>query len=157
MKESPKITGRSSGWSTKDEKLERQKTTENEEDKEYFLNFQELEDYHKNNEEEVNNSQDVRISNEYYNRIIVVEFISVLLSAYGIVLAIVLNELVLERDITVYDEQWVFYYIMAMSLMLCLTLYFRYELYLKWYVTRGLLTEYDNLISTGWWQNMVLE
>lgn len=46
---------------------------------------------------------------------------------------------------------------MAMSFALCITLYFRYTLYLKWYVTRGLLTEFDNLISTGWWQTMVME
>jgi hypothetical protein len=38
---------------------------------------------------------DIRISNEYYNRLIVVEFIQVFLAVLGIALAIVLNELYL--------------------------------------------------------------
>ena len=99
----------------------------------------------------------MRIANEYYNRIIVVEYISVFLSTFGVGLAIVLNELNVESQITQEDARRVLYYIMTMSVMLCVTLYYRYLLYLKWYVTRGLLTEFDNLISTGWWQHMVFE
>ena len=48
-------------------------------------------------------------------------------------------------------------YIMIMTVALEITLFFRYELYIKWHVTRGLLTEFDNLISTGWWRHLLLE
>lgn len=55
--------------------------------------FDTLEEYHKNNEESHFNSQEARISHEQYNRIIVVEFICMFFSAYGICMAITLNEL----------------------------------------------------------------
>lgn len=38
-----------------------------------------------------------------------------------------------------------------------LSIFIRYDLQLKWYTSRGLLTEYDNLKSTGWWQSLVVE
>jgi hypothetical protein len=33
----------------------------------------------------------------------------------------------------------------------------RYEITLKWYISRGMLTEYDNLRNTGWWKPMIVE
>ena len=42
-------------------------------------------------------TSEVRVTNEYYNRIIVVEFISVLLTTFGIGLSIVLNEIKLTQ------------------------------------------------------------
>ena len=35
--------------------------------------------------------------------------------------------------------------------------YYRYELYLEWFKARGLLTEYDNLMSTHWYKDLILE
>lgn len=46
---------------------------------------------------------------------------------------------------------------MLSTIGLVLTLYYRYILYLRIYITRGLLIEFDNLISTGWWKDMLLE
>lgn len=126
-------------------------------DDQYFMTMKELEEYHRANEFDLNAQQDVRISNEYYNRIIVVEYISVFLSAFSIAMAIVLNELSQRRDISVENERVVLSYIMIMTVALEITLFFRYELYIKWHVTRGLLTEFDNLISTGWWRHLLLE
>lgn len=48
-------------------------------------------------------------------------------------------------------------YIMLLSFFLAIAIYLRYELYVQWYMAQNLLTEFDNLISTGWWHNMVLE
>lgn len=36
-------------------------------------------------------------------------------------------------------------------------MYFRYDLYLHWNKARGMLTEYDTLISTNWWRSLVFE
>lgn len=48
-------------------------------------------------------------------------------------------------------------YNMASTFCLVITIYFRYDLYLRLHITRGLLIEFDNLMSTGWWQDMVTE
>lgn len=97
------------------------------------------------------------MTNEYYNRIIVVEYIAVFFSSIGMGLPIIMNEIKLLEELSPINENIFLCYITACTFSLVLTLYYRYDLYLKWYVTRGLLTEYDNLISTGWWQMMVIE
>ena len=94
---------------------------------------------------------------EQYNRIILVEFISVFLAIFGITFAIVLNELSYFQEINEQSEEIVLSYIAFSSVSLALAIFIRYDLYLKWYVKRGLLTQYDTLISTGWWREMVLE
>ena len=107
-------SARSSGWSTKegDGKPDGEAATStarratgataaNKDDEEYFLNLDEMKEFHKCSEEEQNNQQEVRISNEYYNRIIVVEYISVFLAGFGIGLSIILNELKLYGMITI--------------------------------------------------------
>lgn len=68
------------------------------------MNLDELRDIHKNSELENINALDVRISNEYYNRIIVVEYACVLLSVFGIAMSIVLNELSESRDISLENQ-----------------------------------------------------
>lgn len=80
-----------------------------------------------------------------------VEYISVFLSLFGISLSIVLNELSFQKDISAENEMIVLIYIAISTVLLAITFFFRYELYIKWYETRGLLTEFDNLISTRWW------
>jgi hypothetical protein len=48
-------------------------------------------------------------------------------------------------------------YIALSSIMLAFAIYVRYDFYLQWFVTRNLLTEYDTLSSTGWWQKLTIE
>lgn len=43
------------------------------------------------------------------------------------------------------------------SLGLVVGMYLRYMEYLEWYKARGLLTEYDNLTSTGWYKDLLTE
>lgn len=109
------------------------------------------------NEVSNNSVHDVRVQNEWYNRIKVVEYVSVILSSFGIALSIVRNELRDTLEISLENEYFVLCYDMIITFLLCLTLYFRYEIYLHWYMARGLLTEFDTLYSTGWWKHMVME
>jgi hypothetical protein len=46
---------------------------------------------------------------------------------------------------------------MVMSIMLAYAIHVRYNLYLEWYRSRKLMTNFDTLITTGWWQNMIIE
>lgn len=43
------------------------------------------------------------------------------------------------------------------TLTLVVGQYFRYDLYLEWFIARGLLTEYDNLISSHWYKDLIVE
>lgn len=63
----------------------------------------------------------------------------------------------MHHDIDPDQELTVLSYIMLCSIFLAITIYIRYEVLLQWYVTMNQLTEYDTVISTGWWQEMVFE
>ena len=76
---------------------------------------------------------------------------------FGMTFSIVLNELRLNQEISLDNEYIVLCYIAFSNLALAITAYFRYDQYLKWYVKRGLLTQYDTLGSTGWWKAIVIE
>jgi hypothetical protein len=56
-------------------------------------------EYHRNNEEEQYLTTEVRVTNEYYNRIIIVEFISVFFSTFGVGISMVINELKLNKTL----------------------------------------------------------
>ena len=43
------------------------------------------------------------------------------------------------------------------TIALNISIYFRYDLYLKWSIARELLTEHDTIINTGWWKSQVME
>lgn len=43
------------------------------------------------------------------------------------------------------------------TLGLVVGLYARYQLYLQWFQSRGLFNEFDNLMSTGWWKQLLIE
>lgn len=117
-----------------------------------------MEDFHRDNEEEMLYQQDVRITNEMFNRIIACEYIQLFLAVFGIAMSIVINEIVTSTDqISTYDENLMLSYIGLSNVMLAMTAYFRYDLYLTWYKKKGVLAEYDTLISTGWWRHMLLE
>jgi hypothetical protein len=100
---------------------------------------------------------DIRKSNEYYNRVVCVEYCSVFLAFFGASLCIIQNELSMEFDLSETFHYIMFSYIALTTLLLAFSIYQRYEIYLAWCVSRNLLTEYDNLISTGWWRKLSLE
>lgn len=126
-------------------------------DQEYFVGLEDLKDFQLMNEITSNSLHDVRVQNEWYNRIKVVEYVTVFLSCFGISLSIVRNELRDSLEISLDNEYFVLQYDMIITFLLCLALYLRYEMYLHWHMARGLLTEFDTLYSTGWWKDMVFE
>ena len=127
------------------------------EDHDFFVNVADLDDFNKVDYKEFLDSLDVRVSNECYNRIIMVEYVQMFLAMFGTCISVVLNELSFNEDISI-EQEWDFmWYIVLSTAVLIFAIYIRYDLYLKWYVTRSMLTEYDTLISTGWWQNFLLE
>ena len=67
--------------------------------KEFYLNFEQMAEYHRNNEEEQYLTTEVRVTNEYYNRIIIVEYISVFFSTFGVGISMFINELKLYNKI----------------------------------------------------------
>lgn len=121
------------------------------------MNVKDLDDFTKVDYKQYIDSLDVRVSDEYYRRIIVVEYSSVLLAVFGIALSIVFNELLTTDEISIQTEWVILSYITMSSCMLAFAQYLRYDLYLKWLTSRSLLTEFDTLISTGWWQKLALE
>jgi len=58
----------------------------------YFLKPEEIEIYRKNDEKEQKGVSEVRMSNAMYNRIIVVELISVFIATFSMVLSILIYE-----------------------------------------------------------------
>lgn len=77
----------------KNEKLDN-KDDINEEDSQdsYFLKPDEIEEYRKNDEIEQKGVSEVRMSNAMYNRIIVVELISVFFATFSMVLSVLIYE-----------------------------------------------------------------
>lgn len=71
------------------------------EDHEFFVNVQDLDDFNKVDYKVFLDSLDVRVSNECYTRIIMVEYVQMFLAVFGTCIAVVLNELNLDADISV--------------------------------------------------------
>lgn len=116
-----------------------------------------LHNFHEKSKEDHENLQKIRVTNELYNRIVVVEYVSVFFSTIAVALSIVMCELTLESEIDL-DQLFVFQsYVPLITLIFALTLYMRYDLYLQWFKSKGLLTEFDSITSTGWWRGLVLE
>lgn len=84
------------------------------------------------------------------------EFSSVFFATYGVGLSVLLYEMK-KLD----NMQDLMNYILAYNcfctLGLLLSIYMRYHLTLKWFISRGLLTEYDTIMNTGWWKSMICE
>lgn len=68
----------------------------------------------------------MRVTQEYYNRIIVVEYIKLFLATFGVALAIVLNEVKLEGKMTELQENLFLSYIAFTTLALLVAVYYRY-------------------------------
>ncbi len=126
-------------------------------ERKWVVNFDQMIEYHKTNEEEQQNTTEVRVTNEYYNRVIFTEYAHLFFALFGVLLSIVVNELKFNHSLDEMHENLITMYISFASIACVFTLYYRYQLYLKWNVYRGLLSEFDNLISTGWWPMMALE
>jgi hypothetical protein len=96
------------------------------------------------------------VSNQYYNKIIVSEYATVFFATYGIFLSVLLYEMKDTAGISDYQNMVLFYNVVC-TIGLCLSIYIRYDLYLEWNKSRGLLTEYDNLRNTGMWKYLIFE
>eukprot|EP00347_Sterkiella_histriomuscorum_P010295 403376853 len=99
---------------------------------------------------------DIRISNEMFNKIKVAEYISVFFSCFGVGLSVLLFEMKKLDDIADLMNLILAYNCFC-TLGLILSIYFRYDLTLKWYISKGLLTEFDTISNTGWWKGMICE
>lgn len=99
---------------------------------------------------------EIRLTNDLYNRIIVVEYICVLISAFGMGLSVILIETKNSKNHEAYEFVYQFYSLFC-TIALIVAQYFKYNIYLKWYVSRNLISEHDTLLTTGWWKKMIFE
>ena len=76
----------------------------------------------------------MRVTNEYYNRIILVEYCILFLAVFGVALSMVLNEIKLNLEITTPQENLINTYITISTVALLAAIYLRYSLYLQWLV-----------------------
>ena len=76
------------------------------------------------------------------------EFIALFLATFGVALSMIINEVKLNLSIDEANENYLLIYVAFSSLVLAASHFYRYQLYLKMEMYRGLLTEYDTLIST---------
>lgn len=84
------------------------------------------------------------------------EYSSVFFSLYGIGLSVLLYEM--KNQPAIADlMNIILTYNCFCTIGLLSSIYFRYDLQLKWYISRGLLSEFDNLKNTGWWKSMLYE
>lgn len=119
-----------------------------------YIFFNNIHDYHKQLEEKSN--QDVRISNIYYHKVRLTDFLIALLLAYGLALSIIANEIKLRDSTQLYTETLLYYNFLA-TLLLCLTLYIRYKLKLEWHKSRFLEFQFENLYTVGWHKSLAIE
>ncbi|CDW76554.1 small-conductance calcium-activated potassium channel protein [Stylonychia lemnae] len=100
--------------------------------------------------------KDVRLSNQYYNKIIISEYSAVFFSTFGMCLSVLLFEMKDNKDISEVQNMVLSYNVFC-TIGCILSIYMRYDLYLLWNKSRGLLTEYDTLWNTGNWQSLGCE
>lgn len=86
------------------------------------------------------------------------EFILCFFAVMGSAMGIVIFE-IKTKNVEYYEtnENSLLAYNCFCSLGLVVGMYLRYMEYLEWYKARGLLTEYDNLTSTGWYKDLLTE
>ena len=63
------------------------------------MDVKDLDDFTKVDYKQFIDMLDVRVADEYYRRIIVIEYASVFLACYGIALSIIMNELDMDEQI----------------------------------------------------------
>ena len=96
------------------------------------------------------------MTNVHYNRVMVFEFISVFFATYGLTLSIIIYE---SKGTKFFDqnESILLYYNAFCTFALVLSTFLKYKVYNAWFVARGLHSEFDTLISTGWWKSLTVE
>ena len=67
----------------------------------------------------------MRVTNEYYNRIILVEYCILFLAVFGVALSMVLNEIKLNLEITTPQENLINTYITISTVALVAAIYLR--------------------------------
>jgi hypothetical protein len=98
------------------------------------------------------------MSNAMYNRIIVVELISVFFTGFSIIMSLIIYESRDSKSELLMVSEYLFrYYNLFCTFCLVLAIFCKYQTYLNWYVSRGLMTEHDTVLTTGWWKKMSLE
>lgn len=105
-------------------------------------------------ESEIND--DVRICNQFYSKIIVSEYATVFFATYGLILGIFLFEMKDDENIMAIRDSIISYNVVC-TVGAIISIYIRYDLYLKWNKVRGLLTEYDTLWNTGRYKGLIME
>ena len=86
----------------------------------------------------------------------VTEYASVFFATYGLGLAMLLYEM---KNLSSMEttQNLVLAYNILCTIGLCVSIYLKYDITLKWHISRGLLTEFDNIRNTGWWKSMIAE
>jgi len=91
-----------------------------------------------------------------YNRIIVVELISVFFATFSMALSVLIYES--RVSVLLENSEYLFrYYNLFCTISLICCIVCKYQTYLKWYVSRGLMSEHDTVFTTGWWKKMFAE
>jgi hypothetical protein len=132
------------------------KKSEQETDNSYFLSSTYIDDYHRKVNEEQASVHEVRVTNIIYNRIIVIEYILCFFVGFGMALSVMMYEMKFLEEES-FNENFILAYNAFCSFVLVLAMYYRYQLYMDWFKSRQLLTEFDTLLSTGWWRKMSVE
>jgi hypothetical protein len=122
----------------------------------YFLKQSEIDEFHLNEMQVQVGQQQVRMTNVHYNRVMVFEFINVFFATYGLTLSIIMYE---SKGSSFYEqnEGILLYYNAFCTFALVVSTYLKYKVQNAWFVARGLHTEFDDLLSTGWWKSLTLE
>lgn len=99
----------------------------------------------------------MRITNIEYHRIIAIEYMLCFFSGLGTALCIFAQEMKGIPELWEIWNQALHWYSLFCTLATCFGLYTRYVLYLDWFKSRGLLTEFETVQSTGWWKQLSYE
>ena len=98
-----------------------------------------------------------RISNRLFNQLFIVEYCAFFFATIGMLISVWLYEM---RQLGLNDSlpyQCALYYNMVCTLALMFSIYTRYDLQLRFFITTDKFTSYDTLFNTGIWKSMVVE
>ena len=95
-------------------------------EKEFYLNFEEMAAYHQQNEEEQNLTSEVRLIKELHFVIVVVDYIALFLATFGVALSMVINEIKYLRPLDAEDENILLMYVAVSSVLLAASHIYRY-------------------------------
>lgn len=122
----------------------------------YFLTQDQIDEYIKRDKIEMKGAQEIRLTNDLYNRVIVVESICVIFASFSMALSVMLFEMSDNKNHRETENILQYYNAFCTFALLC-AIYFKYNIYLRWSISRNLLSEHDTLLTTGWWQKMSFE